>query len=295
MKESDGFMLSINEMVDRIRVVNQCMKHSIKEHDPDDSINEFLKEIGTAVNASAIYIYTLEKNHDYVCGFAWISEKDKTHEPVLALRGKDLAEEWRQKLDRRESISVQDLSSIAVKEPQAYKKFSQMGIRGMIMCPIIIEEELYGFVVFSNLDASYNQTENQLYEIDANFLAIMLRHQSNVTYIYENELEDKLTKLMNMRTFGKSLDTILMAVKYGRTDKEWDVVFFTPDGIAKSFNRKVSINDELRRLEFVAMTRARDRLHVTGLRMRKTASGYAMNVPLQELLSVYDQMQEIAE
>ena len=75
---------------------------------------------------------------------------------------------------------------------------------------------------------------------------------------------------------------------------EWDVVFFTPDGIAKSFNRKVSINDELRRLEFVAMTRARDRLHVTGLRMRKTASGYAMNVPLQELLSVYDQMQEIA-
>ena len=88
-------MLSINEMVDRIRVVNQCMKHSIKEHDPDDSINEFLKEIGTAVNASAIYIYTLEKNHDYVCGFAWISEKDKTHEPVLALRGKDLAEEWR--------------------------------------------------------------------------------------------------------------------------------------------------------------------------------------------------------
>ena len=184
MKESDGFMLSINEMVDRIRVVNQCMKHSIKEHDPDDSINEFLKEIGTAVNASAIYIYTLEKNHDYVCGFAWISEKDKTHEPVLALRGKDLAEEWRQKLDRRESISVQDLSSIAVKEPQAYKKFSQIGIRGMIMCPIIIEEELYGFVVFSNLDASYNQTENQLYEIDANFLAIMLRHQRNVTYIY---------------------------------------------------------------------------------------------------------------
>lgn len=54
-------MLSINEMVDRIRVVNQCMKHSIKEHDPDDSINEFLKEIGTAVNASAIYLYTLKK------------------------------------------------------------------------------------------------------------------------------------------------------------------------------------------------------------------------------------------
>lgn len=73
------------------------------------------------------------------------------------------------------------------------------------------------------------------------------------------------------------------------------MVFFTPDGIAKSFNRKVSINDELRRLEFVAMTRARDRLHVTGLRMRKTASRYAMNVPLQELLSVYDQMQEETE
>ncbi len=226
MKESDGFMLSINEMVDRIRVVNQCMKHSIKEHDPDDSINEFLKEIGTAVNASAIYLYTLKKNHDYVCGFAWISEKDKTHEPVLALRGKDLAEEWRQKLDRGDSISVPDLRSIALKEPQAYKTFSQMGISSMIMCPITIEEELYGFVVFSNLDASYNQTGNQLYEIDANFLAIMLRHQRNVTYIYENELEDKLTKLMNMRTFGMSLDTILMAVKYGRTDKEWAVVFF---------------------------------------------------------------------
>ena len=76
---------------------------------------------------------------------------------------------------------------------------------------------------------------------------------------------------------------------------EWGVVFFTPDGIAKSFNRKASINDELRRLEFVAMTRARDTLHVTGLRMRKTASGYALNVPLQELLSVYDQKQEKTE
>ena len=76
---------------------------------------------------------------------------------------------------------------------------------------------------------------------------------------------------------------------------EWGVVFFTPDGIAKSFNRKTSINDELRRLEFVAMTRARDRLHVTGLRMRKTTNGYAMNVPLQELLNVYDQMQEKTE
>ena len=73
------------------------------------------------------------------------------------------------------------------------------------------------------------------------------------------------------------------------------MVFFTPDGIAKSFNRKTSINDELRRLEFVAMTRARDRLHVTGLRMRRTANGYAMNVPLQELLSVYDQKQEKTE
>lgn len=67
---------------------------------------------------------------------------------------------------------------------------------------------------------------------------------------------------------------------------EWEVVFCTLDGLAKPFDAVNSAErDEIRRLEFVAMTRAKERLYVTGTFVRTTATAFATNRPLYELYS----------
>ena len=72
---------------------------------------------------------------------------------------------------------------------------------------------------------------------------------------------------------------------------EWKSVYFTVNGIAKAYSTSTRRNtaevEELRRLEFVAMTRARDYLSVSGTYLRKSKSlEYVTNIPMYEIYTV---------
>lgn len=70
---------------------------------------------------------------------------------------------------------------------------------------------------------------------------------------------------------------------------EWDTVFFTVNGVDKciaGINRSRD-REEIRRLEFVAMTRARDELYVTGTYLKKTKMlEYTTNIAMYEMYMV---------
>lgn len=74
---------------------------------------------------------------------------------------------------------------------------------------------------------------------------------------------------------------------------EWKVVFVTLDGIAPKFDGRSSEDrQELRRLEFVAITRAREKAFIVGTYMRKSDNSFMTNVPLYEVYRVEDMSEE---
>lgn len=114
---------------------------------------------------------------------------------------------------------------------------------------------------------------------------------------FENKmLEDILTYCADFDDFGakqefRSLGEypgVKLITAHSSKGLEWKTVFFTVNGIK---NARKQGSEESRRLEFVAMTRARDSLYVTGLYFESMSNvgDLADNKILREIFEVNDQ------
>lgn len=124
-------------------------------------------------------------------------------------------------------------------------------------------------------------------EVYANFLE----------YVYENEdLQSELEFIMDFKKFGESCSKklekdyagVVLTTAHSSKGLEWSVVFNTISGYDKKglhMSNKTAEIEEVRRLLYVSVTRARDILYVTGQMVAYGKNGdYTYNQFLQEAM-----------
>lgn len=206
-------MLNEQELIERIRIVNHCMQESMKEENPDEAIHVYIREIGKQIHAHAVYIFTKNDEKSYTCSFAWERDNRPVLDKFRTLAEYDLLPEWWKIFKRGQTLCIRDIKQYKEYDPEIHKLLVSVGLQRMVMCPVVLEKQIYGFVVYSSPDLDHMQTENQLYEIVTNYLAVTLRLRRNVSYIIDKERNDLLTGLYNMDYFRKQLTDLLTAMK----------------------------------------------------------------------------------
>lgn len=219
-------MLSSNEIIERMRVVNHCMKDSMEEKDPDASINKFIRELGSTLHCRLVCIYSLEEGGMFRCSYIWKADGTPLLGSLRVISQNALKREWIQDFRAGRTIvldgadKLPDFHADFHREEHAEAKTSLV-----ILIPVTLEKELYGFVVLNNPDRKYMPLDNQLYEIDANFIAIMLRHKHNVDYILESSTHDELTGVLSINAFWNYVTPLIEAIKEGREKRKMSIVF----------------------------------------------------------------------
>ena len=196
-----------------MKTVNRCMKDSMKEKDPDASISKFIEEVGSTLHCRAICVYSLRKNGDYGCSYYWKADGSPLNENFQSLAGSDMAPGWNEEFHSGKTIVVDGIEQLRALYPGRHQEELLLsGMNLMILSPIILEKELYGFVVFVDPDRKYMALENQMFEIEANFLAIMLRHKHNADYILESSTHDELTGVLSINAFWNHVTPLICKI-----------------------------------------------------------------------------------
>ena len=143
-------MPSDSVMMERMKIINQCMKDAMDEKNPDASIRKFISEIGTMLRCLSIHIYKLEGIGNYRSSYCWradgkpVSEKVRVLSVDELLRGRmdDFLEGKPVVLEGKEEL--RPFYPFFVEEKQS--------LSSIILSPIVRGKELTGFVTFVNPD-----------------------------------------------------------------------------------------------------------------------------------------------
>ncbi|MEE0955828.1 MAG: EAL domain-containing protein [Eubacterium sp.] len=219
-------MLSSNEIIERMRTVNHCMKDSMIEKDPDASITKFIMEVGSTLHCRTVCVYSLEENGNYCCSYCWKVDGQPVSEPLRVLTSIDMAPEWSKDFHSGKTIVIDGMDQLrAIYPGHRREELILAGMNLMILSPIILEKKLYGFVAFVNPDRKYMALENQMFEIEANFLAIMLRHKHNADYILKASTHDELTGVLSINAFWNYVTPLIKRIRDGSETRRFSIIF----------------------------------------------------------------------
>jgi|GEM_PF-2158591 diguanylate cyclase (GGDEF)-like protein/PAS domain S-box-containing protein len=216
-------MPSDSVMMERMKIINQCMKDAMDEKNPDASIRKFISEIGTMLRCLSIHIYKLEGIGNYRSSYCWradgkpVSEKVRVLSVDELLRGRmdDFLEGKPVVLEGKEEL--RPFYPFFVEEKQS--------LSSIILSPIVRGKELTGFVTFVNPDRSYGAPGNQLFEMETGFLAIMLRHKEISDDILNSSTHDKLTGVLSINAFWNYVTPLIREIRENPKARKMAVVF----------------------------------------------------------------------
>lgn len=219
-------MPASQQTLEQIELVNRCMAASMQEKDPDASINRFLEGIGEAVGADRIAVYEHDEEDWFTCTYEWASDGVRVMQTEFSTVNEQyFVLDWWKSILSREPVTIYDMGSYRQSDPHAYQMIVQAKIDRLVDCPIVIEDQLIGFVCFINPAPEWMRAGQRMFELNANYIAVMLRHRRNVDYIYDTEHTDSLTGLESMVSFIRALETTVTAMRSGEELRSLDVVF----------------------------------------------------------------------
>lgn len=210
----------------RLGLLTERMEASMREKDPEKSINSFIRSLGERAGADRISVYRKEGNYCH-CGFEWnAADGISVKHQVMLQVGTFYPKSWWDRFYSREMLVLNDAEEYRESDPETYAFMKEVGIRRLVLCPIRTEGEYSGFLSIVNPDRDFMDEADLFFALDTLYLAAILRHKDNVDYIFRTERTDTLTGLYNMHMFGRIMMPLIESVRNGSETDDWDIVFF---------------------------------------------------------------------
>ena len=201
--------------------INSNIAESIKLTDPDDSVRLFLKLSSETMHARLSAVYEI-KEDSYKRTFVY-----DPHESGLLIdeiRIKDLPGQLSHAISGGRIMSAHGkiieedgFSSLLVWKDSALT---------FTLCPIGIEQEVFGFLVFIDSDDIEGSALSDLYGIISNFISVLIRHRKMVSYINDISDHDYLTGAYNLSGFNYLLSPLIRMTGQNPKAPKTDIIMF---------------------------------------------------------------------
>jgi diguanylate cyclase (GGDEF)-like protein len=200
--------------------INNNIAESIKLTDPDDSVKLFLKLSSQTMHARTSAVYEIRED-----SYKRIFYHDPDGSGLLVdeIKLKDLPGRLGDAISNGMIVSAHGkiidedgFSSLLVWKDSA---------ETFILCPIGIEQEFFGFIVFIDSD-DMGHAGSDLYGIISNFISVLIRHRKMVSYLNDISDHDYLTGAYNLSGFNYLLNPLIRMIRQNPKAPKTDVIMF---------------------------------------------------------------------
>lgn len=146
--------LKICHQLDFEQLIASLSSRFITISDVDQAINSSLEEMGSFSNSSRAYVFEFNEDKTYMDNtFEWCKPGVVSQRADLQNMPVDLFPWWMEKLEKKEIIDIKDVNLLPMEADSEKKILEQQKIKSVLVLPILMKQELRGFIGFDNLDS----------------------------------------------------------------------------------------------------------------------------------------------
>ncbi|WP_243733893.1 diguanylate cyclase domain-containing protein [Halanaerobium saccharolyticum] len=171
-------------------------------------INEALKVLGEFFGIDRSYIFKISEDKKTMSNkFEWTAPGIKSQKDRLQNLDTEKFNWWFERLNNRETIVIENVEELEAKAAPEKEILREQDVSSLVVMPILIGEDLYGFFGFDLVDSELNFSQpvlNQLKIFTDVITTAISKHLDNLK-IRELSYYDSLTGLYNRRFFEVEL------------------------------------------------------------------------------------------
>lgn len=206
--------------------LSDSMYEAEKVEDAAESIRVFLQNAGRSFHAERVCIFEEDPGSEEVCSctYEWCREGVRPWTGGLKGIPGSCMKDWMAAFRAGQGLMIRDMQEYAKAGPEICKLLQDQNIQRLIVCPIMREGRVTGFLGVDNPDEECMDAGMPLFRIAANFISMQLRHLSSSTLISDLKNVDQVTGLRDISLLYSSLDRM---IKWQQEDrKRWAIVCF---------------------------------------------------------------------
>ena len=174
-------------------------------------INEALKVLGEFFGIDRSYIFKISEDKKTMSNkFEWTAPGIKSQKDRLQNLDTEKFNWWFERLNNRETIVIENVEELEAKAAPEKEILREQDVSSLVVMPILIGEDLYGFFGFDLVDSELNFSQpvlNQLKIFTDVITTAISKHLDNLK-IRELSYYDSLTGLYNRRFFEVELERL---------------------------------------------------------------------------------------
>ncbi|MFO7815696.1 MAG: PAS domain S-box protein [Halanaerobiales bacterium] len=177
----------------------------------DYEINNCLKKMGRFFEVDRSYIFQFFDDKEYVSNtHEWSAVGVKSEKENLQNLSVDLLPWLMEKLYRKEVVNVFNVEQLCEEAKSEKELFQEENIKSIVIVPIFIKDELWGFFGFDSVKEkkNFNQEKINKLNIITDVITSAFLQCLNINRIEKLTYKDSLTGLYNRRFFEEEMERL---------------------------------------------------------------------------------------
>lgn len=142
---------ALSDKLDKSQVVIDCIGALITAGSLDDAAHLVLEKLGLFYNADRTFIFELDAASKTVSNtYEWLAAGVPSQLETLQRIPLTSLRRWMVKFNKRESLSLADISKLEADDLDEYVILKERGVRSLYAAPFFIEDKLVGFIGMVN-------------------------------------------------------------------------------------------------------------------------------------------------
>ena len=187
--------------------VNDLIKYSLSDMEPEDTINHMLKYLVDELNVDRAYIF--EENEHGTTDNTYECCRKGVKPFIDALKDlpyEDFMETWYSEFEKSKTIVIEDIEEYRSVNENIYKKLSLQDIRSVVCAPLEHEGQVFGFIGVDNPPARSVGNIRRIINLLEYFTCTLIRQRDNNKLLFRYSYVDSLTGVMNRRSLDEMIE-----------------------------------------------------------------------------------------
>lgn len=183
--------------------INQCLLQTYSTDEPDESLNIVLNYMGLHLKCDCIYIYEYSANMLYETYSYTSPELPKDFKTFLSQHPDYYSLHWS---NCREPVLIHADMITSHEDPELYELFQKVGIKALLLVPIIHAKHTVGLFVLENYTVDLPVIITSICRVMVHFIAYLISRRDLKERLEQVGYHDKLTNALNRHSLSESIE-----------------------------------------------------------------------------------------
>lgn len=170
----------VRNVQDLETVINEALRASLLEENPDKSLEVLLEHLGKGLSGERTYIFEQNESGGDDNTYEWVADGVQAEKENLQKLPPEVCASWYQKFSVGKHIIIQNLEDIRETEPLKYETLKRQGIHSLVVVPLYDGGRTIGFYGVDNPPAKLLEYASNMLMTASYFIISSLKRRNLV-------------------------------------------------------------------------------------------------------------------